>query len=998
MAGLGIDLLGTVRVTRDGQPAGGLAYDKVRALLAYLAVESDRPHRREALAGLLWPDQPHDRARHSLRQALATLRRSIGDLDAQPPALLITRDMVQFNPAADVVVDTIAFDALLASVDACNANESHRLCDRCLERLSYAMHLYRGDFLAGFSLADSLEFDDWTLLKRERLRTRAIAALDLLGEHHERAGAVERARVAALRQIELDSCLESAYRRLMRLYHARGDRAAALAQYERCRSVLADQLGVEPNATTLDLYDRIRRDTGGSRPAPGTRNQIPSETTVFIGREAELAEIDALLGSQDCRLITLTGPGGIGKTRLAIHAARNVERIYAHGIHVVPLAGLESSRMLASTLMEALAPFFSAQVDSEQALLGFLRDREMLLALDNFEQVLDGAGLVETVLEHSPGIQILVTSRQRLNLRGEWALEVRGMALPSDDLVDLSGNDSARLFFESARRANARFVPQPDDLSGIVRICRLVDGMPLALELAAAWTPVLSCSGIADEVERSIDFLSASFQDAPDRHRSMRAVFDHSWNLLSPGDRDAFMRLSVFRGGFLRHAAERVAGTPLLVLSKLTGQSLVRRGGDDRYEIHELLRQYGLAKLQGNPSMYQEIRTQHCAYYTDFLADREPVLRGAGQERALSEISGDIENVRLAWRWMAERADAEAIIRTVHAFWLFSEVTSRYAEVQSVLRMTADCLESALNARGEDDQLTRALAMTLIREGSVYARLGDRPRGERLIDRGIRLLSLYDAPSDMGLALNFKAMYAHGRQQYEQEREYLLQSIDYFRAARNRWGQAYSLNDLGMVTYLLGDSGEARRLHSESLGILSDMGDKRGMAFALHNLGVVAAGVGDPVEARRRLREALAIRRILHHVWAVAETLIQLGRVSRQTGDLDDAMRCLLDALEAATEAQTLPARLNTLVEIVALLRDSGERDQAISLLADIASHPAGDAAFHARTGRLLREFGIERSTVSDSQPIDDGWTAGVDWHSRRLLRARRLTPSTPTA
>ncbi|MBA2452812.1 MAG: SARP family transcriptional regulator, partial [Chloroflexia bacterium] len=257
-----ISLLGTVQVTRGGQPASGLGYDKVRALLAYVAIEADRPHRRETLAGLLWPDQPHDKARHSLRQALNTLRRAIGDHDAQPPMLLIARDMVQLNPAADVRLDATLFGALLDSVEACDERGT-MLCAACLEHLEEAVRLYRGDFLAGFSLADSLEFDDWTLLKRERLRSRLLDALDRLGEHHERTGTYEQAQVAALRQLEVDSCREDAHRRLMRVFQLRGNRVAAIAQFERCRGVLAEELGVEPDAKTHALYEEIRAGTNG---------------------------------------------------------------------------------------------------------------------------------------------------------------------------------------------------------------------------------------------------------------------------------------------------------------------------------------------------------------------------------------------------------------------------------------------------------------------------------------------------------------------------------------------------------------------------------------------------------------------------------------------------------------------------------------------------------------------------------------------------------------
>ncbi|MDQ4075572.1 MAG: AAA family ATPase, partial [Chloroflexota bacterium] len=400
MAHLSLSFLGPLQVTLDGNEVTDFQYDKVRALLAYLATEADCPHRRDALLGLLWPELSEQAARTNLRQALAALRGAIGDRSAAPPFLLISRESIQFNLASDHWLDVTAFTTLL---DTCERHTHRRAesCRSCAVRLQQAIELYQGDFLAQFFLPDNEVFEEWALLKREWLHRRQVEALSRLIGYHERRGAYEEACEYARRQLELDPWHEEAHRQLMRLLVLSGKRSAALSQYERCRRLLTEELGVEPAEETTALHERIQDDELAALtevnllalPAEH-RHNLPPQLTPFIGREEELAEISERLESGDCRLVTLVGPGGIGKTRLALQAATEQLEAFADGVYFVPLAALGSPELLIPTIATALKCPLFGQAEPRVQLLDHLRTKEILLVLDNFEHLLEEVGLL----------------------------------------------------------------------------------------------------------------------------------------------------------------------------------------------------------------------------------------------------------------------------------------------------------------------------------------------------------------------------------------------------------------------------------------------------------------------------------------------------------------------------------------------------------------------------------------------------------------------------
>lgn len=704
-----ISLLGTFQVTLDGRPSV-FATDRARALLAYLAVEADRPHRREALAGLLWPDRPESTARQNLSQSLARLRRAIDDHRAAPPFLWISRKTIQFN-AATAELDVARFEALLTSC-AAHRHADLSSCPPCVERLEAAASLYQGGFLQGLFLSGSQPFEEWTLFKREQLHRQALELFNRLTVHFTQQAAYEQAEYYARQQLELEPWLEEAHASLMRVLALSDRPHAALAQFETCSRLLAEELGVAPSVATVHLFERIRSgqvgSSNGSRSlAPSLpslhmpRHNLPVQTMPFVGRREELARLSSWLDDPECRLVTLLGPGGIGKTRLALEAAQSRLDSFRDGVRFVPLAALEQPEErqgvnpIVAALVEALTLSLRGDAPVWEQLLAFLETRELLLVLDNVEPMLRHIDVVDAILRRAPRVKILVTSLERLNLQEEWLFFLRGMQVPEEDVPvgELGEYDAVQLFARRAKQV------QPDfdlaaEASCVKGICQQVGGMPLAIELAAAWMRLMGCPAIAAEIAKDLDFLAGELRDVPPRHRSLRAVFDHSWLLLSEPEQAVMRQLAVFRGGFEREAAEAVTGASLTLLAALVDKSLLQACSGGRYQMHPLLQQYAETRLRQVPTECEQARDRHCHLYLDLLRQQDAPMKSSGFREAQQAIRADLDNVRAAWRWALEREAIEQLRPALLSLFFFYSDAGWYLEGEESFRQLVVRLRS----------------------------------------------------------------------------------------------------------------------------------------------------------------------------------------------------------------------------------------------------------------------------------------------------------------
>lgn len=669
MAGeLRLECLGGLQITLDGTPLTGFVSVKAPAVLCYLAV-TGRPQFRLVLAGLLWGDLPEEDACANLRKVLSNLRALVGDY------LRITPHTVTLDPARAYWLDVAEFLKRVEQEpdgpgDAATGGRPREL-DRdgpagrprasvspSLPALHEAAALYRGDFLEGFYVRHAPLFEEWVTGQREGLRRLAGRVFQRLADLHADRDECDVAMDYLARLLALEPWQEEAHRQMMALLARCGQRSAALAQYEMCRRLLKAELHVEPTAETTALYRRIR--AAGARRS----HNLPAPVTSFVGRAAELAWLADRLADPHCRLVSILGPGGVGKTRLALAAAAAArdrgDDAFLDGVFFIPLVNVHSAAGLMAALAAALGYACPAGADPQAELARRLRDRELLLVLDGFEHLMDEAGLLAAILQHAPGVKLLVASRQRLNLVGEWALDLAGLPYPPLGAAgEIATFDAPQLFLQRARQVDPTYAPTGLDLQAIILICELVEGLPLAIEFAASWVGTRRLLEIAQGIESGLDVLVAFWRDLPARHRSIRASFEHSWRLLSDAERRVFRRLAVFRGGFTCEAAEAVAGADLTLLTALTDRSLVRRPRSGRYEMHELLRLFAAEKLAQAPAEAEETRARHARYY---LAAAGPP---DGAQQA-AEPPAERGNVQAARAWADEHGLAAGSVPAGH--------------------------------------------------------------------------------------------------------------------------------------------------------------------------------------------------------------------------------------------------------------------------------------------------------------------------------------------
>jgi predicted ATPase/transcriptional regulator with XRE-family HTH domain len=735
-------------------------------------------------------------------------------------------------------------------------------------------------------------------------------------------------------------------------------------------------------------------------PAPPPEPDIPplrprsGPLPALLGRETELAVIGGLLSNPICRLVTLVGPGGVGKTRLAEATAAALAGGYRDGARVIALAPVARPELLAATLAGALGVPLRSQSDAAERLIGALRERALLLVLDNLEHLLDGVVLLNDILAAAPGVQILATSRERLGLSHEWVLDVRGLSLPADvDDPAFEQAGAAALFLQAASRLDSGFRLAPADRPALLQICRLADGMPLALELAAAWSRALSLPEIAAEIGRSLDILTSSARDAPARHRSLRAVFDSSWEQLDPAEQRALRRLAVFRGGFTRAGAEAVAEAGLPALAALQSKSLLRRAaGEDgragRYSLHELVRQYAEERLRADQAEDRATRDRHSAFALQLMDERAALLYGAEGNQASSELRGEADNIRAAWQHLVERGDIAQIARYSGGMIELLDHLDWYEEGLRTFRAGAERL-GRLPAGHPDLPLARG--RMLMGQGLFSFRLGRYVQAHSLLSAALELARAVGEEHMLASCLNWLGTVDARTGRYLASRAPLEEAYELYLRMGNIWGAAFTCLVLSNALQAHGDYPAARALLERSIELMRGAGDEAMVGYYqvyLANLlaatgehgparailaqqveamtharvpndrdvvlGRCAYQLGDYELARELLERTLAVQRAHNEAWVLTRNLTFLGQALAALGDERAAARHLVEALRLGQRALLVPRVLDAVYGLAELLARRAAPADAAALLAMLIEHPASWHETRERAARLL--------------------------------------------
>ncbi len=954
-------LFGGLDVTLGDAPLTGFVSNKVSGLLVYLAV-TQRPHRRDTLATLLWSEMPDADAKSNLRQALSNLRKFV------EPYLIITRETVAFNAEAPHILDCAAFLAVIKAI-------SHPSSSEQAERVQGATSLYLGDFLAGFQVRDAPDFEEWVLVQRARFRELALQTLHTLTNFYLVAGEYAAAIEAAGRLLTLDAWREEAHQQLMLALARSGQRSAALQQYETCRGLLLSELGVEPSAEITALARRVRYALQKGRP------NLPAPTGPFVGRERELAMLRQRQTDPSCRLLTLTGPGGIGKTRLALEVATANQARFLNGVCFVGLAGVnpDNSDAALVAVIDALQLTLAGPTSAQEQLYNALHPTELLLVLDNLEHLIAQIGWLDALLEQAPDIKILATSRERLNLAGEWVVELDGMPVPAADNLHEMQTGAAQLFVTNARRVSAGFELTADNAPAICRICQLVGGLPLGIVLASAWVHILSCADIAQEIAANLDFLGSTRRDMPPRQRGLRAVFDHSWRLLSPNEKTAFASLAIFRGSFEREAAHNVTGVTTMVLASLVDKSLIRRQQNGRHELHDVLRQYADQKVVDETR--SSLQARHAAYFARWLKQQESRLHSPQEVEIYQGVMADHDNLRAYWQWAVSQQELPLLAQGLTTLREFYTDHGRFQEGMDWLQQTAAMLSSIVGREPDNHPARQLLGKVLGRWASFCLWGGQEPQAEPLFGQALPIARDFGEPAELGLVLlnwgyltvlggNYTAaeqqftesldQYRRAEEAYgiasalsalgalsnitganERAREYLEESTIISRQIQDARGLRTSLTNLGNVFYLDGEYGRARDYYLQVLPLCEKAGDRYAEAVIISNLGSLAFEGRDYAEAETLFQKGLRIFKELNILHYIIHGTTSLAGVHVAQANYEQASRELHWALQSVIAEQIHQMAPMAIYEIGLLYQAMGRAEEALELLYYVLDHPA---------------------------------------------------------
>lgn len=995
---LSLTLFGSLQVRWHDRFVTDFVSRKAEALLVYLALHP-RPHAREILADLLWDDRTQKQALGNLRVLLSNLRKLFPDL------LLIDRQTVRFHSPTAVTSDAHHLQAIL------NALDDQPLTAEGTTTLAAALDAYCVPFLQGFHIRDARRFEEWLLIERERWQRLALRGFEQLALAYASQQKLDEGVTAARRLVQLDPLREHAQQLQMRLLARQGHPHAALQAYDSFVILLQAELGVPPEPETTRLAQRIRQAKTASP------YHLPQPITPLVGRQAELHIIQQRLDDPAVRLLTIIGIGGMGKTRLALAAAHQRRHDYLNGICFVSLSSAESRDDSLLLLADALRlPLEGKEAPLDQ-ISNFLHQREMLLLLDNVEPIIDAvADVVQQLLTKAPDVQFLLTSRERLQLRQEWVLPLAGLSVVAEEGGDgeeatatsTKLSASVTLLQQRAAQFAPTLTSSATRSAALYQISQLVAGVPLALELAAATFASHTPEQVAAELQQSIDFLHSQLRDLPDRHRSMRAVFAHSWQRLTAEEQAVFSGLSLFRGGFSGAAAESVTGCTRSVLVGLVAKSLLVRldnadsgsGQNGRYALHSLLRQFAAEKLAAHPQQHQTYRAHHTRFFIGYLDRQQQQFQGETMIAALDAVAAEIDNLRAVWRRLVDAGDVGALQQMMVGYTIYFYTRSLFQPGLAELSYAYNHLDS------QETDTVGLCAEIRARQALFLCEIGAYEACVQAANEACALVDTDTGEEYLGVIALAELCqgYAHWSQgDYATAQTYLETAVTTAASPDLGWIKAQSLNTLGNVMLDRGDIPAAHTYYAQALTIAEPAGQQRIQASIHINTGNAHWHNGDFHAARQQFQQALALATGLGMTQLKSLALLNSGLVETEIGDHPAGIAHMQQALQLSRDVGDRRGEGNVLVNLIAAFMEAHRLGEAGELLDDALTvcREVGDkqgeaialalaADWHLAVGEYDRAETLLAAVAQLCQAIDDAWGLMEMQLSRAQLYSRR--------
>lgn len=859
---------------------------KLHALLYYLSIKGDWVS-RETIADLFW-NLDEIRARNNLRAALTKIK-----------------TQVSFNWAQALEIENTRLRLIIDNDVTAFRNTIQN------KQWAQAQALYNGPLLEGAYILKAPHFIEWLELERSTLHNQWREALMTQADLWEQQGHFDDASALMQSLVEDDMYVEDALLRLLRYAEQSGDYVPALQRYKSIQEHLAQE-GLDFSDTLVATAARLERKQQDKlkqlvKESRTDSSNLPKQSTSFIGRDMELVEISDLLSQADCRLLTLTGLGGIGKTRLAIqvaeqHIEQHIEDAKASdGVHFIPLVALQSGDNLAATILNSLSFTLSAGQDIEDQLISSLQDKNMLLVLDNFEHILEAAPLIARILEKCSQLKFLITSREPLNLRWEQCYEVFGLRYPdtieAENFIDY---DAIRLFIRSVHLINSHFQLNPEHYKAVLTICNTVEGMPLGLELAASWTQVFSYQQIAEMLASDMATVISTLKDIPDRHRSLEHVFNHSWHLLSELEQEVLAKVSVFRGGFDKEAAQSVAGASYIALVQLKQKSLVRKADDERFDLHEVIRQGAKKRLDDDVTSYQTTCFAHSQHYLGLVTNLTGAI-SSSQPKAKKAMETDLDNICEAWGWAVKELNIESLEPSLFPLNEFYKNQGRFQELLGLF----DQAEAVLRHKKKTDNIF--FAWLLLRKAFTLRRLGDVEKAITYCKESLALWRFLKDSKGIVRALTDLASLQRLVGQFDQARKTRQTALELAKDHNDTTQMLTLLSDSAIFEEQVGNYEQAEIYYLQALETSQQTGISAHYITCLNNLATLYLNTDRFAKADPILQKGLHLAETMNQPDDIPYFLLKLARVANFHERFDEAWSLAQRALVFAREQGDTP-------------------------------------------------------------------------------------------